>query len=134
MVDMANLTIGTKGEFKMLVTNEVAIDFLGMEEARVLGTPWLIAHLEFTCRNSVKPLLDSGYDTVGTHVDVRHLAATPMGMQVTFRSELIGVEGSRLRFTVEAYDEKDKVAAGTHERAIINVAKFATRLQAKMAS
>jgi fluoroacetyl-CoA thioesterase len=131
---MANLTIGTKGEFKMLVTNEVAIDFLGMEEARVLGTPWLIAHLEWTCRNSVKPLLDEGYDTVGTHVDVRHLAATPMGMQVTFRSELVGIEGNRLRFVVEAYDEKDKIASGTHERAMINIAKFATRLQAKMAS
>ena len=131
---MANLTAGTKGEFKMLVTNEVAIDFLGMEEARVLGTPWLIAHLEFTCRNSVKPLLDDGYDTVGTHVDVRHLAATPMGMQVTFKSELLTVEGSRLRFSVEAYDEKDKIASGTHERAVINIAKFATRLQAKLAS
>ena len=104
---MANLPIGTQGEFKMIVTNEVAIDFLGMEEARVLGTPWLIAHLEFTCRNSVKPLLDAGYDTVGTHVDVKHLAATPMGMQVTFKSELVGQEGSRLRFIVEAYDEKD---------------------------
>ena len=130
---MANVTIGTKGEFKMLVTNEVAIDFLGMEEARVLGTPWLIAHLEFTCRNSVKLLLDEGYDTVGTHVDVHHLAATPMGMQVIFRSELVGMEGSRLRFKVEAFDERDKVAEGTHERAIINVAKFATRLQAKLA-
>ena len=130
---MANVTIGTKGEFKMLVTNEVAIDFLGMEEARVLGTPWLIAHLEFTCRNSVKLLLDEGYDTVGTHVDVHHLAATPMGMQVIFQSELVGMEGSRLRFKVEAFDERDKVAEGTHERAIINVAKFATRLQAKLA-
>jgi len=130
---MANVTVGAKGEFKMLVTNEVAIDFLGMEEARVFGTPWLIAYLEITCRNSVKALLDDGHDTVGTHVDVKHLAATPMGMQVTFRTELVRVEGSRLGFVVEAWDEKDKIAEGTHERAIINIAKFATRLQAKMA-
>ena len=68
---------------------------------------------------------------MGTRVDIRHLAATPLGMHVTFRSELSGIEDRRLFFRVEAFDEKEKVSEGTHERAIIHVAKFAERVQAK---
>ncbi|MBI1790276.1 MAG: thioesterase family protein [Acidobacteria bacterium] len=131
---MANIPVGTKGEEKLLVTGDVAIDFLGVEGARVLGTPYLIAWLEMTARNSIFPLLDTGYDTVGAHVDVKHLAATPMGMNVTFRSEVIAVEDRRVTFRVEAFDEKDKIAEGTHQRAIIHIAKFAARVQAKAAS
>ncbi len=84
-----------------------------------------------TARNSVKPLLPEGFDTVGARVDVRHLAATPMGLHVTFRSELTAREDRRLFFRVEAFDDKEKVGEGMHERAIINVAKFASRVQAK---
>jgi predicted thioesterase len=125
---MVNIPIGTKGEHKVLVTGETAIDFLGMEGARVLSTPHMIGFMERTCRDTVLPLLDSGYDTVGTHVDVSHLAAAPIGMTVTFRVEVASVEGRRIRFRVEALGEKEKIGEGTHERAIINVAKFATRL------
>jgi fluoroacetyl-CoA thioesterase len=130
---MAQVPIGAKGEHKMLVTSEVAIDFLGMENARVLGTPYLIGFLEMTARNAIKPHLEEGYDTVGTHVDVRHLAATPMGMQVRFHAEVISVDDRRVRCKVEAFDEKEKIAEGTHERFIINVARFAIRLLAKAA-
>ena len=128
---MANIPIGTKGESSIVVTPENAVSFLGVEGARVLGTPFLIGHLEMTARDSVKPLLDEGFDTVGTRVDVRHLAATPLGMHVTFRSELTAIEDRRLVFQVEAFDEKKKISAGSHERAIIQVAKFAARVQAK---
>jgi len=86
-----------------------------------------------TARDSVKPFLEEGYDTVGARVDVRHLAATPMGMSVTFRSELTAVEDRRLFFKVEAFDGKEKIGEGAHERAIINVAKFAARLKSKAA-
>lgn len=116
---------------KILVADDNAVSFLGVDGARVLGTPYMIYYLEMTARNSVKPLLEEGYDTVGARVDVRHLAATPMGMHVTFRSEFIGREERRLFFKVEAFDEKEKVGEGTHERAIINVGKFAARVQAK---
>lgn len=128
---MAQVPIGAAGEHKMLVTGEVAINFLGMEGARVLGTPYLIGFLEMTARNVIKSHLEDGYDTVGTHVDVRHLAATPMGMHVTFKAQVISVEDRRVRCKVEAFDEKEKIAEGTHERFIINVARFATRLAAK---
>lgn len=123
--------IGTKGEEKILVTSENAISFLGHEGARVLSTPHMIGYMERTCRNTVLPLLEPGYDTVGTHVNVSHLAAAPIGSSVTFRAEVIGVNDRRVQFRVEAWDETEKLGEGTHERAIINVAKFATRLAAK---
>ncbi len=128
---MANVPLGTKGERKLLVTGEVAIDFLGVEEARVLGTPFMIAFMELTARNSVKPLLEPGEDTVGTTINVNHLAATPIGMQVTFRTEVLSVNDRRILFKLEAFDEKEKIGEGTHERFIIDVARFASRLQAK---
>jgi predicted thioesterase len=129
---MAKIPMGTTGEEKLLVTSEVAINFLGTEGARVLSTPHMIGYMERTCRNTVLPLLDAGYDTVGTHVNVAHLAAAPLGMTVTFRAEVTKVSERRVEFRVEAWDEKEKIGEGTHERAIINVAKFATRLAAKM--
>jgi fluoroacetyl-CoA thioesterase len=128
---MANIPIGTKGEQKLLVTSENAINFLGMEGARVLSTPHMIGYMERTCRDTVLPLLDSGYDTVGTHVNVFHLAAAPIGMTVTFSCEVTGVIERRVQFRVEAWDEKEKIGEGTHERAVINIAKFATRLAEK---
>ena len=130
---MANIPIGTTHQSTILVDNTNAVDFLGTPDARVLGTPYMIAHLEMTARDSVKPFLEEGYDTVGARVDVRHLAATPMGMSVTFRSELTAVEDRRLFFKVEAFDGKEKIGEGAHERAIINVAKFAARLKSKAA-
>jgi fluoroacetyl-CoA thioesterase len=125
---MANIPIGTRGEFQLLVTSEVAITFLEDEGARVLSTPNMIRYMEMTCRNAVLPLLEPGHDTVGTQVNVAHLGASPIGMSVTFTAEVIRVEGRRVEFRVEARDEKGKIGEGTHERAIINIARFATRL------
>jgi predicted thioesterase len=128
---MAAIPVGTRGEQKRLVTSENAINFLGLEGARVLSTPHMIGLMEWTCRNTVQPLLEAGYDTVGTHVNVAHLAAAPIGMMVTFTAEVLGVNDRRIQFRVEAWDEKEKIGEGTHERTIINIAKFATRLAAK---
>jgi fluoroacetyl-CoA thioesterase len=126
-----DIPIGTKGEQQVLVTSEIAISFLELEAARVLSTPNMIRLMEMTCRNTVLPLLDPGHDTVGTHVNVGHLAAAPIGMTVTFTAEVIRVEGRRVEFKVVAFDEKEKIGEGTHERGIINVAKFAARLTEK---
>jgi fluoroacetyl-CoA thioesterase len=130
---MLEIPIGAQGDKKLLVTSEIAITFLGVEGARVLSTPHMIGFMEITCRETVLPFLDPGYDTVGTHVNVAHLAAAPMGMMVTFMAEVTGVAERRIQFRVEAWDEKEKIGEGTHERAIINVARFATRLAAKKA-
>jgi fluoroacetyl-CoA thioesterase len=131
---MAAIPVGTKGERKLLVTSEVAINFMGVEGGRVLSTPNMILYMERTCREAVQPLLDPGYDTVGTHVNVAHLGATPIGMVVTFSCEVTAVNERRIQFRVEARDEKDMIGEGTHERAIVNVARFATRVAEKKAA
>lgn len=130
---MDRISTGTSGEHRILVTSEVAIDFLGIEGARVLATPHLIWNLEMAARNAIKPLLDEGFDSVGTEVNVKHLAATPLGMSAVFRAGVTHVDGNRVRFRVEAFDEKEKIAEGTHERYVVNIARFATRVQAKAA-
>jgi predicted thioesterase len=128
---VANIPVGTRREEKLVVTQDVAISFMGSNGARVLSTPDMISGLEHTSRNLVLPLLDPGYDTVGTHVDVYHLAATPVGMTVTFRSEITSVDDRRVNFKVEAFDDKEKVAEGTHQRFIVNVERFAARIREK---
>jgi fluoroacetyl-CoA thioesterase len=128
---MASIPVGQKGEHRRRVTSDIAIEFMGLEGARVLGTPWMIMLLEMTSRNSILPLLDPGFDTVGTEVNVRHLAATPLGMEVRFESEVIAVEDRKVRFKVAAFDEKEQIADGTHERFVVNIERFAKRLAEK---
>ena len=125
------IPIGTSGDRLVPVTEENATSFLGSESARVLATPWLIAYLEMTARDSVKPFLLDGQDTVGTQVNIRHLAATPIGMQARFQTEVICIEGRRVEFRVEAWDDQDKIAEGTHERFIIDIDRFAAGLEKK---
>ena len=128
---MTTISAGLKGELRRRVTDDIAINFLGLDGARVLATPAMIMLLEMTCRDSILPLLDPGFDSVGTEVNVKHLAATPMGMEVTFQSEVIAVDDRRIRFKVAAFDEKEQIADGTHERFVINVERFAKRLAEK---
>lgn len=115
----------------LLVTPEVAIDFLGRDDARVLSTPHMIAYMEWTSRNTIKHLLDENEDSVGTTVNIRHLCATPVGMSVTFTATVLEVSERRVLFRVEARDEKELVGEGTHERFVVNIPKFITRLAVK---
>jgi fluoroacetyl-CoA thioesterase len=128
-----NIPLGAKHEKKILVTGDVAINFLGLDDARVLSTPHMIGFMEHTARDLALKYLEKGYDTVGTEVNIRHLAAAPIGMGVTFRAEVLAVNERRIVFRVEAEDQKEKIGEGTHERTVINVARFATRLAAKNA-
>jgi predicted thioesterase len=128
---MHNIVIGTKAEKRVLVTAENAISFLGAEGPRVLATPNMIGLMERACRDTVLPQLETGYDTVGTHVNVFHLAAAPIGATVNITAEITEVVERRVKFRVEAWDAKEKIGEGTHERAIINVAKFAARMAEK---
>ena len=128
---MLPIPVGLKHEQNTIVTADLAVDFLGLESARVLGTPFLIMLMEITSRNCVKPHLPDGFDTVGTVVNVRHLAATPFGARVRFTSELTAITGKRITFHVEAFDESEKIGEGEHERAIIEVARFGERVARK---
>lgn len=124
---MAHIPVGTTGKQTARVTREMTISFMGVEDARVLSTPEMIRCMERTCRDTVLPLLETGYDTVGTHVNVYHRAAAPLGSEVTFRAEVLEVTERRIQFYVEALTDTQKIGDGTHERAIVNVGKFAAR-------
>lgn len=99
--------------------------------AAVLATPALVAFCEECARLTVDELLPEGQQTVGTEIRLRHLAATPPGMQVTLRAELIELEGRRLRFHVEAWDEVERIGEAEHERFIIEVERFQQRVAEK---
>ena len=126
---------GLVNELKITVSDDLtaeASNVAGM--APVLATPRLISFLERTAHLAVFPLLAQGQSTVGTLVNVRHLAATPVGMQVRFRAELVEVDNRRLLFKVEAWDEVEKVGEGQHERFIIDLPRFMDRIEKKRLS
>ena len=129
--DMNDIPVGARGSHSLLVTPEVAIDFLGDESASVLSTPHLIAYMEWASRNTIKPFLAPDEDSVGTEVNIRHLAATPVGMSVQFQATVIEVKERRIVFRVEARDEKELVGEGTHERYVIHIPRFAAKLASK---
>ena len=97
----------------------------------VLATPMLVAFCEECARLAVDPRLPAGQQTVGTWINVRHLAATPAGMQVTVRAELVSVHGRRLRFRVEAWDDVERIGEAEHERFVIDVERFENRVADK---
>lgn len=100
----------------------------------VFSTPRVIAMLERTAHRGILPHLPPEQTSVGIVVNIRHLASTPVGMQVRFRAELLEIDRRRLRFKVEAWDEQEKIAEGEHERFIIDKAKFEERLAIKVSA
>ena len=99
----------------------------------VLATPMLIASAEETCADLVQPLLDKGYGTVGTQVNIRHMAPTPIGMKYHCDCEIISVEGRVIRFHVVLTDEREQIGEGTHDRVIVNEERFLQKAQSKLA-
>lgn len=128
---MAAIAPGLVGEAALLVEESHTARHLGSGGVEVLATPVMIALMEDAARSSVDSKLDQGQLSVGVNLNVSHLAATPVGMRVTARAELVAVDGRRLTFKVEAYDEREKIGEGTHVRAIINLDDFMARLDAK---
>ena len=126
------LKAGIKAKKEMTVTNELCADRWGSGGLAVYATPARIALMENTAWASVEPYMEEGYSTVGTHIDISHLSASPCGSHITCESELIEVDGRRLKFRVTASDDAGPIGEGTHERAIINIWKFMTRTEAKL--
>ena len=119
---------GIKNEKSIVVTNEVTASKVGSGLLPVYATPSIIALMEGTCAESVQPYLAAGEGTVGVAVDIKHIAATPVGMTVRCESLLKEVNGKKLVFEVNVYDEKGLVGTGIHKRAIINNEAFMARL------
>jgi len=122
---------GLTGEYRLTVEPENTAVHLGSGGVEVLATPEMVRMMERAGVAAVDHLLPAGYRTVGVHLDVSHLAATPLGMEVIAHAELIAVEGRKLTFRVEARDARELVGQGTHQRMIINVERFRGKLKMK---
>ena len=117
---------------KITVTPEMTAAAMGSGALEVLATPSMIALMEGTAQEAVQNLLEDGQGTVGTRIDVRHLAATPVGMEVTCTAEVTEVERRRIVFTVKAKDEKEVIGEGIHERFVIDNEKFFAKCRQKL--
>lgn len=126
-----NLNLGMTAKIDRTVLDEDTAVRFGSGEVLVFATPMMIALMEKAALTAVDPHLPEGYATVGTTVDISHLAATPVGMQVYATAELVEISGKKLKFRIEAYDEKEKIGEGWHGRYIIQTQKFLESTQKK---
>jgi fluoroacetyl-CoA thioesterase len=129
---MREIPPGTKATFTLLVQPEhLANRFKDAMLPQVLATPVMVLIMENAALNAMRPFLDPGESAVGTTIDVRHLAATPVGHQVRAEAEIVKVEGKRIEFKVSAHDEIEEIGHGTHQRIVIDLASFNARLAKK---
>ena len=129
MKDVAK--IGTVGEEQFVVSEQHLIDFAEDGMPQILCTPWLIWFLEHAARNAVLPLLEPGESTVGVVVNIEHTAATPLGANVVCQARVIYVDGPLISFQLEAHDEHERIARGTHKLRVIEAARLADKVQKK---
>ena len=127
------LPVGTKGKTETIVTEDMTALKVGSGEAMVLATPVMAALMEKAAQDSVKTLIEEGKTTVGTALSIRHVSATPVGMRVWAETEVTAVSenGRMITFAVSAYDEKGLIGEGTHERAIVTLARFQEKTEEK---
>ena len=131
-MDLTQIQPGLKGSVEIVVGEEHTAPHVGSGRVRVLATPLMINLMEAAALQAVEGLLPAGHQTVGIHLDVTHVAATPVGMRVRAHAELIRVDKRTLFFDVSAEDEKERIGGGLHERIVINLAKFDGRMQDKL--
>src|SRR5215470_6085928 len=124
---------GLIGTAEIVVGPEHTAPFVGSGRIAVLATPVMINVIEAAALAAVEHLLPAGHQSLGIHLDVSHFAATPIGMKVRATAELTAVDGRTLTFRVEARDEKEPIGGGSHQRVVVNVARFDARLQRKLA-
>jgi fluoroacetyl-CoA thioesterase len=133
MVDFPGLKPGLTGSAEIVVGVEHTAPSIGSGRVPVLATPVMINLIEAAALAAAENLLPAGHQSLGIHLDVRHFAATPIGMRVRATAELVGVERRTLTFRVEARDEREIIGDGTHQRVVVNVARFDERVQKKLA-
>ena len=128
---MSELHPGLVGEAHAVVGTSELASAIGSGRLDVYGTPAMLGLIELAAVNAVDHLLPEGSTTVGTRLDVRHLAPSPLGIAVRARAELTAVDGRKLTFLVEAFDTVDKIGEGTHERAVVDAGRLLARANAK---
>ena len=131
-MDLERLQAGLKGMVEITVGEEHTAPHVGSGRVRVLATPIMINLMEAAALQAVEGFLPEGHQTVGIHLDVTHVAATPVGMRVKAHAELTRVDQRTLYFRVHAEDQKERIGEGAHERIVINLANFDLRMQDKL--
>ena len=130
--DLSRLRPGLRGEVALTVGEEHTAPRVGSGAIHVLATPVMINVIEAAALAAVERLLPPGHQSLGTVLNVRHIAATPIGMRVTASATVHKVEGRTVHFAVEARDERELIGDGTHERVVVNVEKFDQRVKRKL--
>ena len=126
------LNVGIKGRIERIVTEDLSAKRMGSGELDVFATPAMVALAEETAWRSVAPELEEGQGSVGTKLDLEHLAATPLGMKVRCETELTAVDRRKLTFSINVFDEAGLIGRGSHERFIVENAKFQAKADGKM--
>ena len=130
---MRPIPVGAKGSYTLQVTPaRLANQFKDIELPPVFATPWMVTAMENAALNAVRQYLEPGESAVGTEVNVRHLAATPVGHQVTAEAEVTKVDGRHIEFKVSARDETEEIGSGTHARIVVDRARLDKKLKAKL--
>jgi fluoroacetyl-CoA thioesterase len=128
---VTELQPGLTGEVVRVVSEDITAHAMGSGGVHVLGTPAMLMLMEQAALTAVEPALAEGQTTVGTLLDVRHLAATPVGMTVTVRARLVAIDGRKLTYDVDAEDEREPIGRGTHERFVVDLDRFLKRVAEK---
>jgi predicted thioesterase len=129
---LSRITPGLTGSATLVVGLEHTAPFVGSGRIAVLATPVMINLIEAAALATIEHLLPAGHQSLGTHLDVSHVAATPVGLRITATAEVTGVEGRTVTFRVEARDEIETIGGGTHQRVVVSVARFDERVQRKV--
>jgi fluoroacetyl-CoA thioesterase len=132
MIDLSRLAVGLAGAAELVIGEEHTAPFVGSGRVRVLATPVMINLMEAAALDAVEKLLPAGHQSLGIRLDVRHYAATPVGMRVRATAHLVKVDGRTLDFRVEARDDKEPIGDGLHQRVVVNVERFDKRVQDKI--
>jgi|SRR5215470_2856856 len=134
MTDLSRLSTGLKGSAEIIVGEEHTAPRVGSGRVHVLATPVMINVMEAAALAAIEHLLPPGYQSLGTHLDIGHYAATPVTMRLRATAEVTKIDGRTIEFRVEAHDDKERVGDGTHVRVVVNVERFDKRAQAKLQS
>jgi predicted thioesterase len=131
MTPLYGLKPGLRGTAEIIVGTRDTAPHIGSGKIKVLATPVMVSLMEEAALHAVEGSLPAGFQTVGTRLDITHVAATPVGVRVTAQAEVTKVDGRRLTFRVWADDETERIGEGTHERIVVEVSRFDRRAQEK---
>jgi predicted thioesterase len=132
MTDLSKLRVGLTGSARIKVGEEQTAPRVGSGRVRVLATPVMINMMEAAALDAIERLLPESHQSLGTHLDVGHYAATPVGMTLRASAEVTKIDGRNVTFRVEAFDDKERIGDGTHTRVVVNVERFDRRIQKKL--